>query len=96
MTTPLNKPVKRKAGQGQFSRGKLRRIIVTLYPNDTIGFRLEKTRQEELLPIGAAYVYASRLRVAAEKRARAEARKAKKNSKTQLAYLNKELAKTYS
>lgn len=95
MTTQLTKKVSRKSGVAQFSRGKLRRVIVTLYPNDVIGFRLEKTSKEELLPLGAAYVYAARLRVANEKRQREMAKKASKDSKLKIKMLNAELAKNY-
>lgn len=67
MPTNLTKPIRRRTESAKFDRGKMRRFIVTLYPGDLIGFRLEKCRQEELLPIGLAYNMAIRLRVQKER-----------------------------
>lgn len=67
MTTQLTKPVKRRTETARIDRGKMRRYVVTLYPGDVIGLRLEKCRQEELLPIPLAYNMAVRLRVADER-----------------------------
>lgn len=67
MTTELKKPVSRRTETVRRDRGKLRRYVITLYPGDLIGFRLEKCRQEELLPVGVAYETAVRLRVAKER-----------------------------
>lgn len=81
MTTALTKPVKRLASVRQWSAGKARRVIVTLYPAGYIGFRLEGTRKEETLPIAAAQGYATRCRVAHERMEKAKQRKRKKEGK---------------
>lgn len=65
--TPLNKPVTRRSEETVREAGKLRRIVVTLYPNGTIGLRPEKTRREEILPIEAVYITALKARVASER-----------------------------
>jgi hypothetical protein len=81
MTTELNKPVKRVASNRQWSAGKARRGIVTLYPAGFIGFRLEGTRKEETLPIAAAHAYATRCRISHERMEKAKQRKRKKEGK---------------
>lgn len=45
--TDLLKPVVRKSAVRDVGR----RVVVTLYPDSTIGFRLERTRKEFSLPI---------------------------------------------
>lgn len=77
MTTVLNKPIKRKSHQSRREVGKLRAIIVTLYPAGFIGLRLEGTRREETIPIEAAYERAVKMRLAAEQTERLK-RKAEK------------------
>lgn len=72
--TPLDKKISRRTNTVRRDRGKMRRYVITLYPGDLIGLRLEKCRQEELLPVGVAYEVATRLRVASE---RAEKKKSK-------------------
>lgn len=81
MTTELHKPVSRKAHSRQWSAGKARRVIVTLYPAGFIGFRLEGTRKEETLPIAAAHGYAARCRIAHERMEKAKLKKHKKEGK---------------
>lgn len=78
MTTKLNKSVKRKSGAIVKDMGQYRNLIITLYSSDCIGIRPEKTRREEVININAVYQYAIRLRIQAEKQAKANARKAKK------------------
>lgn len=74
--TRLEKPVRRASDLATIrDAGKVRALIVTLYPNGTIGLRPEGTRQkrEELITMGAAYSLGVRQRVAkeqAEKKAR--------------------------
>lgn len=65
--TPLNKPVTRRSEETVRECGKLRRIVITLYPNGTIGLRPEKTRREEILPIEAIYMMAIKARVLAQR-----------------------------
>lgn len=81
MTTVLHKPVKRVASSRQWSGGKARRVVVTLYPAGFIGFRLEGTRKEETLPIAAAHGYAVRCRMAIERMEKARAKKAKREGR---------------
>lgn len=74
MTTQLTKPVKRRTEETRRDKGKLRRYVITLYPGGLIGFRLEKTRREELLPVAVAFETAVRLRVADERAKKLKAR----------------------
>lgn len=74
--TKLTKPVRRKI-DGIERRG----IVVTLYPNATLGFRAAKTRTEHVVPVSRAYRLACEVTIEAKRKARekekAEARKAK-------------------
>lgn len=79
--TKLTKPVRRASDAIVRSGGKLRNIVVTIYPNDTIGFRLSKTRKEEILPIGSAFQLAIRARLANEKHQKAIEKKEKLKAK---------------
>ena len=72
---PLNKPVTRRSEETVREAGRLRRIVVTLYPNGTIGLRPEKTRREEILPIEAIYIIAVKARVASERAGRGKKRR---------------------
>jgi hypothetical protein len=65
--TPLTRKVIRRSSETYRDRSKLRRIVITLYPGGVIGLRLEKTRQEETLPLRLAYETAVRARVAFER-----------------------------
>jgi len=56
--TELKKPVRRETTILLDNRLTVRnkdRIIVTLYPDQTIGFRQHKCRREYLLPLAACY-----------------------------------------
>jgi uncharacterized protein YcfJ len=64
-------------------RGKLRRVIVTLYPGGTIGFRLEKTRKEEIITVAGAYHQAVKARVMKEQAEKRTAKAAKKKAATE-------------
>ena len=75
--TDLHKPIKRRTDATVRDGGKARRIVVTLYPGNTIGLRQEKTRREELISIEAAYSLAVKMRVAKEQ---AEKRKGGKRT----------------
>jgi hypothetical protein len=74
--TPLSRKVTRRSEETYRDRSKRRRIVVTLYPTGIIGLRLERTRQEETLPLIHAYETAVRARVAFER-----AQKAKKKGR---------------
>jgi hypothetical protein len=65
--TKLSSPVTRMSEALVRDSGKLKRLVVTLYPNDTIGLRPEKTRREEVVAIGAAYSLAVKQRVNSER-----------------------------
>jgi hypothetical protein len=70
--TPLTRKVTRRSSETYRDRSKLRRIVITLYPAGVIGLRLEKTRQEETLPLHLAYETAVRARVAFERAQKAK------------------------
>ncbi len=65
--TPLNKPVKRMSEAVVRDMGRLKRLAITIYPNDMIGLRPERTRREELVPMRTVYDLAVKLRSRAEK-----------------------------
>lgn len=75
MTTSLNKPVRRKSESYVRDRSKFRRIIVTLYPGNYIGLRLENCRKEETITLQAVYQQAIMGRLAKEKADKAKNRK---------------------
>lgn len=71
--TDLTKPVRRRTDSTIRDAGKPRRIVITLYPGDTLGLRPEKTRREEFISLTTVYEYAIKPRVRkeqAERRAR--------------------------
>ena len=76
--TPLTKKVSRRTEAFRRDKGKPRRYVVSLHPGDLIGFRLEKTRREEFLPVGVGYEIAVRLRVASEKAAKRKSKLVKR------------------
>lgn len=76
--TDLHKPVKRRSHEFRRDRGRLKRIVVTLYPAGMIGLRLERTRREEVLPLTAAYDVAVKMRVQHEKHEKARLRAEKR------------------
>ena len=78
--TDLNKPVTRRSGFHVRDAGKLRRIVVTLYPHGFIGLRPEKTRREETIGLHAAYDMAVKMRVARERAEKQAARRARRAS----------------
>lgn len=65
--TDLNKAVKRRTNATIRDAGKVRRMVVTLYPGDVIGIRPEKTRREERTTLAAVYGLAVKQRVAQER-----------------------------
>lgn len=77
MTTRLTKRVERET-EARAGRGTRRNLIVALLPGDVIELREKGTRKRWLLPVDAAFSVAVKMEVAAAKRAKAEARKAKK------------------
>ena len=68
MTTKLNKEVSRVSNETIRDGGKVRQLVVTLYPNGTIGLRPQGTRREEVYPLEAIYFAAVKARVAAAKK----------------------------
>lgn len=65
--TKLSKPVSRMSEATVRDSGKLKRLVITIYPNDTVGLRPEKTRREETVTLGAVYSLAVKQRVNAER-----------------------------
>lgn len=68
----IPKRITRKTANTVRDRGKRRELVITLYPNGTIGLRPVRTRQEETVTIEAIYDLAVKQRVAQK---RAERRK---------------------
>ncbi len=77
--TRLTKRVERET-EARGWRGK-RVIIVALLPGDVIELREKGTRKRWIVPVGAVYDIAVKAEVAAAKRAKAEARKAKRGGR---------------
>lgn len=65
MTTLTDKPIRRRVNWG--TRG----VVVTLYPNGLIGFRIPKTRTEHTVPITTCFQRACQLTGEREKQAKA-------------------------
>lgn len=74
MTTSLNKPVSRVSSETVRDMGKYRRLVVTLFPNGTIGLRPEGTRRTEVYPIDKLYDLALKARVYSERAAKKAAK----------------------
>jgi hypothetical protein len=82
MTTDLKKPVKRRSYEMCRDRsGKLRALIVTIYPTGFIGLRLEGTRREEEITIMQAYDRAIMMRLELESAEKASRRKEKRDGR---------------
>lgn len=75
MATPLSKPVARVSAETVRDAGKTRPLVITLYPNGTIGLRPQGTRREEVYPLAAVYSLAVKARVAEERAAKSKRRK---------------------
>ena len=74
--TALTKPVSRRADAAVVrERGKLRALVVTLYPSGVIGLRQERTRQEETITLAAVWSMAVRMRVRQEQADKKKQRK---------------------
>lgn len=76
--TKLKKPVRRVSDEWVREQGKLRPIVVSVYPGDVIGFRLLGTRREERTTVRACRDLAIKLRVRTEKREKKEAKRGSK------------------
>lgn len=79
--TKLKKPVRRISDEWVREQGKLRPIVVSVYPGDVIGFRLMGTRREERTTIRACRDLAIKLRVRSEKREKKAAKEARRGRK---------------
>lgn len=75
--TDLTKPVRRRS----FTRYGSRRIVVCLKPGDLISFREEGRRKEYELPIETCFIMAARAEAESIRKAKAEAKKARKKSR---------------
>ena len=65
--TELNKPVTRKSNSTVRDRGKIRNLVITLFPNGTVGLRPSGTRKLEIVTLDSCYSLAVKQRVAREK-----------------------------
>ena len=65
--TPLNKPVVRKTNSTVRDRGVVRNLVVTIFPNGTVGLRPERTRQTEIVTLDSIYALAIKQRVVRER-----------------------------
>jgi hypothetical protein len=59
--TPTTKPVRRMTTGTTWTRGRSRRLAVTIGPGDIITIRAEKLRLGYQLPIETAFRYAARV-----------------------------------
>lgn len=71
--TPLNKAISRRANHAKDGG---RRVIVTLFPGDVIGFRLERQRKSFKLPILACYHAAVKAELGVQRAAKKRRKKA--------------------
>lgn len=78
MATQLRKAVYRESRAVVRDRSKFRPLIAGLVPGDVVTLRMKGCRQVEAVPFDTLYYYAVRLRVTAERAARAAARKARR------------------
>lgn len=78
--TELTKPVRRLSTAAKYSRGKMRRIVVTLLPTG-LGLRLAKERKTYALPYADLYPLAVRVHLAAEKARKKAERAARSKSR---------------
>jgi len=76
--TRLNKPIRRVSDSPVREAGKLRPLVVTIYPNGTIGLRPSKTRREEIITLEAAWSLGVKQRVAREQAIQRAAKAAKR------------------
>ena len=76
----IHKPVKRltRHQYGVLRRSKLRKIVVSLEPDDLIVFKEHRSRKKFSITIDSAFHYVVRAAVEAERRKKLEARRAKK------------------
>lgn len=70
--TKITKPVTRMSDALIRDGGKLRRLVVTIFPNDTLGIRPEKTRRGERISLEAVYGMAVKIRIRDEKNEKAK------------------------
>jgi len=73
--TILSTPVQRVSNTMIRERGRPRPIVVILHPQGTIGFRAKGCRAEYQLPLDYCYRQAAAAHVAAQRKAKAQARK---------------------
>lgn len=57
MAVTIKRPVRRKLDRVTDRKG--RALILTIYPSGDLGFRYERTRHEDLLPVQVAAVKAA-------------------------------------
>jgi hypothetical protein len=79
--TDLLKPVSRRSHGTIFEKSKERRVIVTLIPPNVLTFRLERTKGEYALTAEKCFQLAVEASVQADKRRKAEEKKARTSAK---------------
>lgn len=77
--TALTKPVRRAVPEMAICRG--RKLVVTLYPNQTIGLRIARTRREHVVPLARVFRLACEVTAEADRLARAARREAARREK---------------
>ena len=80
MTTKLEKQVSRVSKESVRDGSKWRKLVVTIYPNGTIGIRPQGTRREELSTLEGVYHSAVKARVAAARAAKLKAKKGNRHA----------------
>ncbi len=76
--TKLTKPVRRLSDAVVRDAGRIKQLVITIYPNDTIGLRPAKTRREERVTLREVYDFAVRQRVREEMLVKASQKKGKR------------------
>jgi hypothetical protein len=74
--TKLNKAVTRLSEESMVRDcGRLKPLVITIYPGGTIGLRPSKTRREEFISAAACYETAIKMRVRGERAEKKASRK---------------------
>jgi hypothetical protein len=77
--TDLKKPVRRAVPDMAVCRG--RKLVVSLYPNQTIGLRIARTRREHVVPLARVFRLACEMTAEADRKAREQRRAADRAAK---------------
>lgn len=77
----IRKAIPRRVADMVRDGGRLRRLVITVYPNGAIGLRPERTRREEIVSAGGIWQRAVKDRVMAERAAKIKARKERRGQR---------------